>query len=174
MLKQCFLLYVKFRKKIADWSAEGDHVCWQGDSLRRTAWSCVRGGAAGERVCTRGRWAWNSLPRAVGTAPSAGAQGAFGQRSHSLGLDLCGPMRSQGLDSMVLVGPFQLRIFCDSVFLTFISFRRYPSSFEYIFPTAIKDPIRKENNMTSLSWSKVILFQFVFSANGRMGYLLLC
>jgi len=22
-----------------------------------------------DRVCTRGRWAWNSLPKAVGTAP---------------------------------------------------------------------------------------------------------
>jgi len=27
-----------------------------------------------DRVCTRGRWAWNGLPRAVGTAPSAGVQ----------------------------------------------------------------------------------------------------
>ena len=42
---------------------------------------------ARDRVCTRGWWAWNGLPRAVGTAPRAGAQGAFGQRSQTLGLD---------------------------------------------------------------------------------------
>jgi len=36
-----------------------------------------------ERGCTRGRWAWNGLPRAVGTAPSAGVQGASGQRSQT-------------------------------------------------------------------------------------------
>ena len=35
------------------------------------AWSCVRDGQLGvrERVCTRGHWAWNGLPRAVGTRP---------------------------------------------------------------------------------------------------------
>ena len=31
-----------------------------------------------DRGCTRGRWAWNGLHRAVGTAPSAGVHGAFG------------------------------------------------------------------------------------------------
>jgi len=49
-----------------------------------------RGGAGKgvrERVCTRGRWAWNSLPRAVSTAPRAGAQGVFGLRSQTQGLD---------------------------------------------------------------------------------------
>jgi len=40
-----------------------------------------------ERVCTRGRCAWNSLLRAVGMAPNAGTQGAFGQHSQTLGLD---------------------------------------------------------------------------------------
>jgi len=33
----------------------------------------------GERVCTRGWWAWNRMLRAVGTALSCGVQGAFGQ-----------------------------------------------------------------------------------------------
>jgi len=33
-----------------------------------------------DRVCSRGLWAWNELPRAVGTAPSAGVQGVFGHR----------------------------------------------------------------------------------------------
>jgi len=31
-----------------------------------------------ERVCTGGQWAWNSLPRAMGMAPSGRVQGAFG------------------------------------------------------------------------------------------------
>ena len=30
-----------------------------------------------ERICNRGRWAWNGLPGAVGMALSAGVQGAF-------------------------------------------------------------------------------------------------
>ena len=50
------------------------------DSYRAegTAWSCDRGGQLGvrERVCTRGRWAWNSLPRAVGTAPNCWSLGS--------------------------------------------------------------------------------------------------
>ena len=37
-----------------------------------------------DRLCPRGRWAWNGLPRAVGTALSAGVHGAFGQRSQGL------------------------------------------------------------------------------------------
>ena len=53
-----------------------------------------------ERVCTRGRWVWNSLPRAVGTALSAGAQGAFGQHSQTLGLISGDAVWIQGLDSM--------------------------------------------------------------------------
>ena len=40
-----------------------------------------------DRLCTRGRWARNGLPRAVGTAPSAGVQGAFGQHSQALSLN---------------------------------------------------------------------------------------
>jgi len=31
-----------------------------------------------ERGCTRGWWAWNGLPRAVGMAPSVRVHGAFG------------------------------------------------------------------------------------------------
>ena len=34
-----------------------------------------------DRGCNRGRWAWNGLPRAVGTARSAGVQEAFGHCS---------------------------------------------------------------------------------------------
>ena len=40
-----------------------------------------------ERDCTTGQWAWNGLPRAVGTAPSAGVQGVFGQCSQIQALD---------------------------------------------------------------------------------------
>ena len=41
-----------------------------------------------ERGCTTGRWAWNGLHRAVGTALCAGVQGAFGQCAQTWGLDL--------------------------------------------------------------------------------------
>ena len=45
------------------------------DRAEGTAWSCVRGGQLGVRDggCTRRRWAWNRLHRAVGTTLSAGA-----------------------------------------------------------------------------------------------------
>jgi len=36
-----------------------------------------------DRGCTRRRWAWNGLPRAVGTAPRAGVQGEFGHCSQT-------------------------------------------------------------------------------------------
>ena len=39
-----------------------------------------------ERGCTTGWWAWNGLPRAVGTAPSAGVQEVSGHCSQSYGL----------------------------------------------------------------------------------------
>ena len=39
-----------------------------------------------ERYCTRGWWARNSLPRAVGTAPSAGVQRASGHSSQTYDL----------------------------------------------------------------------------------------
>ena len=61
-----------------------------------------------DRGCTRGWWAWNGLPRAVGMAPSAGVQGSLGQHSQTRGLILVDAPWSQGLDSLVLVGPFQL------------------------------------------------------------------
>ena len=52
-----------------------------------TAWSCVRGGIRGgrDRICTREWWAWNRLPGAAGTAPSAGVQGVFGHHYHRIG-----------------------------------------------------------------------------------------
>jgi len=47
-----------------------------------------RAGGGRERVCTRGRWAWNRIPRAVGAARAARVQRVFGQCSQMLGLDL--------------------------------------------------------------------------------------
>ena len=43
---------------------------------------------ARERGCTTGRWAWNGLHGAVGTALSAGVQGVFGYHSQSYGLNV--------------------------------------------------------------------------------------
>ena len=40
-----------------------------------------------ERGCTTGRWAWNGMHRAVGTAPSAGVQGVSGHCSQTQGLN---------------------------------------------------------------------------------------
>jgi len=57
-----------------------------------------------ERDCTTGQWAWNGLPRAVGTAPSAGVQGVFGHCPQTLGLGAA--VWSQELDLIVLAGPF--------------------------------------------------------------------
>jgi len=56
----------------------------------------------------------NSLLRAVGTAPSAGVQGASGLGSQNLGLMLGGAVCRQWLDSVIPVSTFQLRIFYDS------------------------------------------------------------
>ena len=54
--------------------------------LEGMAWNCVGGGVR-ERFFTRGQWARNRLPRAVGTAPGARGQGVFGQCSHTHGLN---------------------------------------------------------------------------------------
>jgi len=68
-----------------------------------------------KRLFTKGWWVQNRLPRAVGMAPSAGVQGAFGQCSKTLGLDFGWTVWSQGLYLMTPVDSFQLRIFCDSI-----------------------------------------------------------
>ena len=60
-------------------------------------------------------WALEQVPRAVGTAPSARVLEVSGQRSQLHSLILCGPVWSQVLDSMILMGPFQLGVFYDSV-----------------------------------------------------------
>jgi len=55
-----------------------------------TAWSCVRGGAAGgEGKGLHQRAVGMEQPaQGSGMAPNAGAQGAFGQCSQTLGLNL--------------------------------------------------------------------------------------
>ena len=61
---------------------------------------------------------WNRLPRKVVMAPShVRVQGASGRCSWSYGLVLGSPERSSELDSMILTGPFQLKIFYDSMIL---------------------------------------------------------
>ena len=74
-----------------------------------------------DRGCTRGQWAWNGPPRAV-----AWPQGL--EFKECLDTDLVVwilgvPMWSQDLDSAILMGPFQLRIFYDIIFL-FVLTRR--------------------------------------------------
>jgi len=69
-----------------------------------------------ERFFSRGWWAWNRLPRTVGTAPSVRVQGAFGQHSETWGLDFkCSSVESGvGLDPY---GSFPTVIFNDPMIL---------------------------------------------------------
>lgn len=55
-------------------------------------------------------WPWNRVgsPWQWSQSQAAGLQGACGQRSQTNGLDVSAPACSQDLDSIVLVGPFQL------------------------------------------------------------------
>ena len=59
-----------------------------------------------DRVCTRGRWAWNRLLKFKEYLDNA--------LRHRVGI-LHVPLCSQELDSTILMGPFQIRIFYDSV-----------------------------------------------------------
>ena len=68
-----------------------------------------------DRGCTRGRWAWNGLPRAVGTARVPEFRERLGSALRHVAWFWGDPVWSQGLDSMVLVGSFQLRIFCECI-----------------------------------------------------------
>jgi len=63
-----------------------------------------------DRVCTRGQWAWNRRPRAVGTAPSARVLGASGQRSQTQGLIFGATVWSLRLNLIIPPCPFQLSI----------------------------------------------------------------
>ena len=70
-----------------------------------------------ERGCTRGRWAWNGMHRAAGTAPVLEFKEHLDTALRHRIWILSGSVWSQGLDLMVLMGPFQLRIFYDSMIL---------------------------------------------------------
>lgn len=59
-----------------------------------------------DRACTRGRWTWNGLPRAVAWPRAAKDQRMFEDCSQPYGLG--GSVWSQELDPMILAGPFQL------------------------------------------------------------------
>jgi len=72
----------------------------------------------GDRVCTGGWWAWNGLPRAAGTAPSARAEIEFGQCCQTLGLILGDHEWSQNWTLVILASPFQLGIFSDSIIIS--------------------------------------------------------
>ena len=73
-----------------------------------TAWSCVRGGAAGgeEKGLHQRVVGMEKLPRAAGMAPSTGAQGEFRQCFQTLGLDFGWSCVEVGIVLMILVGPF--------------------------------------------------------------------
>ena len=55
-----------------------------------------------ERGCTRRQWSWNGLPRAVGTALSAGVEGAFGHcpQTYALISGWCSVEPGVGLDDL--------------------------------------------------------------------------
>jgi len=57
---------------------------------------------------------WNSVPREVVMKPSLCEfkEHLDNELSHVV---LGSPMRSRELDSVILMGPFQLEIFCDSI-----------------------------------------------------------
>ena len=58
---------------------------------------------------------WNRLPRAVVTAPNLSELKEHLDDALSRDLVLGSPVRSRELDSMILLGPFQLEIFYDSM-----------------------------------------------------------
>jgi len=55
----------------------------------------------------------NRLPREAVTAPSLSQFKECRDDAESYGLVLGSPARSMKLDSMILMGPFQLGIFCE-------------------------------------------------------------
>lgn len=77
---------------------------WHGAVLGRV-WLGVR-----KKFFPKEWWAWNRLPRAVGTAQSAWVWGVFGEHCQIQGLILGGTVWSRGLDLAILVGPFQLML----------------------------------------------------------------
>ena len=81
--------------------------------LEGMAWNCVGGGVR-ERFFTRGQWARNRLPRAVGTALSWWSSMSVWRMLSDIWSDFW-VVPEIDLDSMILMGPFQLQIFYDSM-----------------------------------------------------------
>ena len=59
-----------------EWRAALSSALCDSNRPEGTAWSCIRGGLR-ERLCPGGWWAWNRLPRAVGTAPDLEVKGCL-------------------------------------------------------------------------------------------------
>lgn len=83
--------------------------------LEGTAWSCVRGGAAGCEGQGLHQRAVGMEQPAQGSTGLCRVQGVFGQCSQSCGLIFVWSCVGQELDSVIPEGPFQLGIFCDSI-----------------------------------------------------------
>ena len=76
------------------------------------------GWVSGKGLSLIGWWARNRLTRAVGTALSCRSSRCIWMAFSDIGSDFGdGPFWSQGLDSMILMGPFQLGIFYDLNYL---------------------------------------------------------
>ena len=72
-----------------------------------------------ERVCTRGQWAWNGLPRAVGTAPSCRSSGNIWTPLSATRFGFGWSVWCQELDSMTVMVLSQLKVFCNSRCISF-------------------------------------------------------
>ena len=68
--------------------------------------------------------AWHSLPREASRPQPGNIQAALGQGPQRHGVNLVCPVQGQELDSMILVGPFQLRTFYDSMKKKHVTKRR--------------------------------------------------
>ena len=86
--------------------------------LQQGQFRCIRKRFYTERVFMH----WHRLPREVVTAPSLPeCKKHLDNTLRNMVSFLDGPVWSQELDLMILVGPFQLRIFCDSMIPEFIN-----------------------------------------------------
>jgi len=79
-----------------------------------------------ERGCTTGRWAWNGMHRAVGTALSAGVQGVSGRCSQAQGLFFRWSCVQPGVgldDSCGHLPPWDILCFYDYNLVTILTHR---------------------------------------------------
>jgi len=80
-----------------------------------TAWSCVRGGSgeAEGRAVSHRAVGTEQFPKVVGMALRCWSSGSCQTLLSDIGFGWC--CVGQELDLVILVGPFQLRISCDSM-----------------------------------------------------------